>query len=86
LTLRHCIVPLLAVLFAVTACDSRPNDGATGDSGRRVVIGLIAKSQSNAYFDVARKGAEAAAAELGARHGVHVTIDWQTPPDEDAQR
>lgn len=87
MTLSHRILALFAfaALLALTACDSRPGDGA-GANRRRIVIGLIAKSESNSYFDVARKGAEAAAAELGERHEVIVTIDWQTPPDEDAQR
>ena len=49
-------------------------------------FGLIAKSQGNAVFQVARVGAEDAARELGARHGVTIRIDWRTPNEEDAQK
>jgi len=49
-------------------------------------FGLIAKSQGNAVFQVARVGAEDAARELGARHGVKIRIDWRTPNEEDAQK
>ena len=49
-------------------------------------IGLVAKSQSNPVFQAARVGAEAAAKELGAKHGIQIKIDWRTPNDEDAQK
>ena len=49
-------------------------------------FGLIAKSQGNAVFQVARAGAEQAAKELGATHGVRIKIDWRTPNEEDAQK
>ncbi len=53
---------------------------------KQVTIGLVAKSQSNPVFQAAYAGARDAAAELGPRYGVDVVIDWQTPPDEDAQK
>jgi ribose transport system substrate-binding protein len=53
---------------------------------KKVVIGLVAKSQSNPVFQAAYAGARDAAKELGPQYGVTVTIDWQTPPDEDAQK
>ena len=49
-------------------------------------FGLIAKSQGNAVFQVARVGAEDAVRELSARHGVKIELDWRTPNDEDAQK
>ena len=49
-------------------------------------FGLIAKSQGNAVFQVARVGAEDAARELSARHGLTIQVDWRTPNDEDAQK
>lgn len=51
-----------------------------------VIIGLVAKSQSNPVFQAAYAGARDAARELGPKYGVEVRIDWQTPPDEDAQK
>ena len=53
---------------------------------QKIVIGLVAKSQSNPVFQAAYSGAKDAALELGPRYGVTVEIDWQTPPDEDAQK
>lgn len=53
---------------------------------KKIVIGLVAKSQSNPVFQAAYAGAKDAAKELGPQYGVTVTIDWQTPPDEDAQK
>lgn len=49
-------------------------------------FGLVAKSQGNAVFQVARVGAEDAARELSAKHGVAIRIDWRTPNEEDAQK
>lgn len=52
---------------------------------KKITIGLVAKSQSNPVFQAGYAGAKDAARELGPQYGVEVTIDWQTPPDEDAQ-
>lgn len=46
-------------------------------------IAMIAKSSTNPVFLSARTGAEAAAKDLGAKHGVAITIDWRTPSTED---
>jgi ribose transport system substrate-binding protein len=48
-------------------------------------IAMIAKSSTNPVFLSARTGAEAAAKELSAKHGVPVEIMWLTPPQEDGQ-
>src|SRR5690349_20759300 len=53
---------------------------------KKIVIGLVAKSQSNPVFQAGYAGAKDAAKELGPKYGVEVEIDWQTPPDEDAQK
>jgi ribose transport system substrate-binding protein len=57
-----------------------------GAGARAYRFGVIAKSQGNAVFQVARVGAEDAARDLSARHGLKVSIDWRTPNDEDAQK
>jgi len=49
-------------------------------------IGMIAKSQGNPFFEAARVGANDAARELSAKHGIKIKIDWRTPNDEDAQK
>jgi ribose transport system substrate-binding protein len=46
---------------------------------------MIAKSSTNPVFLSARTGAEAAAKELSAKHGIPVEIIWLTPPQEDGQ-
>ncbi|HEY8669169.1 MAG TPA: substrate-binding domain-containing protein [Tepidisphaeraceae bacterium] len=51
-----------------------------------MTIGLIGKSQSNPVFQAARRGANDAAKELGAKYHVNITIDWRTPPTEDATK
>ncbi|MBI5645454.1 MAG: substrate-binding domain-containing protein [Ignavibacteriae bacterium] len=51
-----------------------------------VVIGLVAKSQANAVFQAAHRGALDAARELGPRYGVEVDVRWMTPPEENAQK
>jgi len=53
--------------------------------GRSLKIAMIAKSSTNPVFLSARTGAEAAARELSAKHGINITIDWRTPPTEDGQ-
>jgi len=48
-------------------------------------LGMIAKSQGNPFFEAAHAGANDAARDLGAKHGITVKIDWRTPNEEDAQ-
>ncbi len=79
---------LCAAAMAAAACGGAKEgaDGQTGDSsvaGKRFRIAMIAKSSTNPVFLSARTGAEAAAKELSAAHGVDVRIDWLTPPTED---
>src|SRR5436305_7272530 len=49
-------------------------------------LGVVAKSQNNRVFQAARVGAEEAAKDLGAKHGISIKIDWRTPNEEDAQK
>ncbi|HUX32427.1 MAG TPA: substrate-binding domain-containing protein [Gemmatimonadaceae bacterium] len=48
-------------------------------------IAMIAKSSTNPVFLSGRVGAETAAAEQSKKLGIKITIDWLTPPTEDAQ-
>ena len=70
---------ILVVALLVVATVAQAGD-------KKITIGLVAKSQSNPVFQAAYAGAKDAAKELGPQSGVTVTIDWQTPPDEDAQK
>jgi len=53
---------------------------------RIMTIGVVAKSQGNPVFQAARVGAQDAAKELSAKHGLDIRIDWRTPNEEDAQK
>ncbi|HTH47530.1 MAG TPA: substrate-binding domain-containing protein [Candidatus Limnocylindria bacterium] len=73
-------------LLASAALPLVPSLAAHAETAKSYTFGLIAKSQGNAVFQVARVGAEDAARELGAKHGLKIRIDWRTPNDEDAQK
>src|ERR1041385_2392552 len=49
-------------------------------------FGMVAKSQGNPFFEAAHSGANDAARELSARHGIMIRVDWRTPNEEDAQK
>lgn len=72
------------LVLALAAAVGVAGSMAEAQAQRKVVIGMVAKSQSNAVFQAAYAGALAAAKELGPRYGVTVEIDWQTPVDENA--
>lgn len=84
---RGWIIVAACVLLAV-GCKKGENGGgqASSSDSKKVVIGMVAKSQSNDVFVAAHKGAEDAARELGPKYGVTVEINWQTPDSEDAQQ
>lgn len=93
--LHACLTAAAAISLALGGCNR--DEGSTTSSGggsstapsggnRTVVLGMVAKSQSNAVFQAAYAGAKAAAAELGPKYNATVRIDWQTPVDEDAQK
>ncbi len=56
------------------------------EAKKSYTLGLVAKSQGNPVFQAARVGAEQAAKDLGAKHGISIKIDWRTPNEEDAQK
>jgi ribose transport system substrate-binding protein len=47
---------------------------------------LIAKNQGDPVFQAARVGAEDAASDLSKKLGVKISVRWQTPNEEDAQK
>ncbi|HZW11098.1 MAG TPA: substrate-binding domain-containing protein [Phycisphaerales bacterium] len=65
---------------------SAPKSDAPPAKPDKLLVGVVAKSDSNPVFQAARTGAEDAAAELSEEHGVEITLSWQTPDREDAQR
>jgi ribose transport system substrate-binding protein len=73
----------LASVVAVSGSCAGGDREAGGGAGSTFTIAMIAKSSTNPVFLSGRQGAEAAAAELSAEHGITVRIDWLTPPNED---
>jgi ribose transport system substrate-binding protein len=76
---------LLAAGLAVTAGCKKSGPAPTAEPNRKYKLALIAKSSTNPVFLAARAGAEAAARELSAQHGLQIEIAWLTPPQEDGQ-
>lgn len=67
--------------------DSKPAEGAVSAGAKKsLVIGVIAKSQSNPVFIAARTGAEDACRDLSKKYGMEIKANWQTPVAEDAQK
>ena len=62
-----------------------PATTAKGPGKNKITIAMIAKSSTNPVFLAARTGAERAATELSEKHGIAVTVNWLTPPQEDGQ-
>src|SRR6266700_3188094 len=76
----------------VTGCEQKKNEPVASEAAGRTskkaeyTFALVAKSQSNPVFQAARVGAEDAAAELGKKLGVKITVAWRTPNEDDAQK
>src|SRR5688572_19322551 len=97
---KLCAVLLVASMAIVTGCKKEDGGASSGGGGastqaagggaggeKKVVrIGIVAKSISNAVFQAAHSGAQAAAKELGPKYGVNVEVEIRTPTDEDAQK
>jgi ribose transport system substrate-binding protein len=67
-----------------TATTGTAGGGTAG--GKEIIIGVVAKSVSNPVFQAAHAGARDAANELGGKYNATITINIQTPPDEDAAK
>src|SRR5438876_8140228 len=74
---------IILVLTGIALLAS-PTVGAEGK--KSYTLGLVAKSQNNPVFQAARVGAEQAAKDLAAKHGISIKVDWRTPNEEDAQK
>src|SRR5882724_8107767 len=72
----------LLLIFALAASLFSPQLFAQ----KSYTLGMIAKSQGNPFFEAAHAGANDAARDLAAKHGITIKIDWRTPNEEDAQK
>ncbi len=71
---------------AVTTTTTTPTGTASNAPVKKdLKIALIAKSSTNPVFMASKVGAEAAAAELGPKNGIKITIDWLTPQQESGE-
>src|SRR3954471_22260638 len=77
------MISRIVSLFAVFLIAANP---FSARAEKNYTFGMIAKSQGNPFFEAAHAGANDAARELGARHGIKIKIDWRTPNEEDAQK
>lgn len=77
----------LAVVMAAGCGNQTATKGQSSSAGAStdIRIAMICKSSTNPVFLSARTGAEAAAKDLSEKHGIKITIDWLTPPQEDGQ-
>jgi ribose transport system substrate-binding protein len=86
--MRHRLVFLIC-LFIINYGQNYAQDVNKKGDTKKITLGIIGKSQSNPVFIAAYAGARVAAKEIGAKYGVEVIIDWQTPktenPKEQAQ-
>jgi ribose transport system substrate-binding protein len=73
-------IPLLAALIALelTIALAIPGCSREPRAGKKLVFGGVPKLQNNPVFEMARRGAEARAAELG------IDLRWQAPREADA--
>src|SRR3954464_2667765 len=78
------LLPFLALGCGGSGKGSGDSTTAQASGKKTFTIALIGKSSTNPVFLSGRTGAEAAAKELSAQHGIDVRIDWLTPPEEDA--
>lgn len=74
---------MLAVVTAVGAlclggCGGGDSGTASGGK-KKIIIGIVAKSQQNPVFKAAHVGAQDGAKELGPKYGVEVQLDIRTP-------
>ncbi len=91
---RRAVTGLCACTAVVLAgCGKAPEPAAAAERTpeksairKKIILGLVAKSQSNPVFQTAYTGAKDAARELGPKYNVEIEIRWSTPPDEDAAR
>ncbi len=68
------------------AASAKGGEKAAAGAKKSIVIGVIAKSQSNPVFQAARTGAEDQARKMSEELGLDIRVNWQTPVNEDAQQ
>jgi len=80
--MKRMLILVFCLVLINTVLVFAQSNGAKSDM-KSIKIGLIGKSTLNPVFIAAHSGARVAAKEFGAKYGVEVTIDWETPETED---
>jgi ribose transport system substrate-binding protein len=78
-----------SAMLGVVACKDNNQPAAGGGGGGskpKIILGIVAKSQTNQVFQAAHQGARDAAKELGSKYGCDIELRIETPTDEDAQK
>jgi ribose transport system substrate-binding protein len=82
-------VVIVSIALAIVGCNkSESSSGGSSSSSasggkKKIVIGFIAKSQSNAVFQAAHSGAKDACKDLADKYNAEISVDIRTPSDED---
>ncbi len=76
----------MKIILVLTGVALFASPMARAEGKKSYTLGLVAKSQNNPVFQAARVGAEQAAKDLAAKHGISIKVDWRTPNEEDAQK
>lgn len=85
--MRGLLISCLALTMALFVVAGGCKKNQATDSGKKkIIIGIVAKSSSNAVFQAAHAGAKDAGKELGPKYGVEVEVDIRTPVDESPAR
>src|SRR5256885_991558 len=80
-------VTILCVLLALLVVFTGGQKPARAGAARRtIVIGMVAKSETNDVFQAPKTGAFDAAKDPSPKYNADITIEWRTPPGEDAQK
>jgi len=79
--LNHALSICLGLGLALTGCKKPAAEGAR----EKIILGIVAKSQTNAVFQAAHAGARDAGRELSDKFNRDIVIDIKTPTDEDPQ-
>lgn len=83
---RRSALCLVAGVLASASAALAQSGGASKAGSKTILIGMVAKSNTNPVFLAARQGAMDKAKELSEKLGMKIQVDWRTPTTEDGQK
>jgi ribose transport system substrate-binding protein len=72
---------LILLWFGSTYTQTRKDNS----SQKKITVGMIGKMANNPVFIATHTGAQIAAKELGKKYNLEISINWQTPNEENVQ-